>query len=370
MEHIATAAGRPIGQALPNGKAGQGGSLPNAKHRWRDIFDPVTTARAELALNATDLAVLRAILSYLPGDWIHVDAPEAHVCFASNRAIADRVGLSGDSTVNRALRKLEAAGIVQRRASANHKRYPRRTRQGEVISIYGISLAPAFEAHDRVLALVQTLTARANRIDILRARCADLIDHLRASNPDPNTGTIELVNAARKQLRRVPTEAALSELLTALEVQLYKVGTPTAEEMKAPSSVLSDNDNQIEQHKEAEKNPPVTYDDLRLAFPTVTSFTDSASDAREFEQRADILAESLPDTASAWRRAKQVLTFPRAYILLGYALERGDRLRRPGAYIHALTTRCARNADLAHELVKTSMSRLAELPRGRSRCPC
>ncbi|PZQ46309.1 MAG: hypothetical protein DI556_20780 [Rhodovulum sulfidophilum] len=370
MEHIATAAGRPIGQVLPNGGAGQGGSLPNAKHRWRDIFDPVTAARAELELNATDLAVLRAILSYLPGDWIHVDAPEAHVCFASNCAIAARVGLSGDSTVNRALRKLEAAGIVQRRASANHKRYPRRTRQGEVISIYGISLAPALEGHDRVLGLVQTLAARANRIDILRGRCADLIDHLRASNPDTGTGTIELINAAKKQLRRVPTEMALSELVAALEAELRNIGITATKEMRAPSIVLSDNDSQIERHKEAQKNPPVTYDDLRLAFPTVTSFTDSASSAREFERRADILAESLPDTASAWRRAKQVLTFPRAYILLGYALERGDRLRRPGAYIHALTTRCARNADLARELVKTSMSRLAKLPRRQSRCPC
>lgn len=369
MEHIATTAHRPIGHALTRGEAGQGRGLPDARHKWREILDPVTAARAELRLNATDLAVLRAILSYLPGDWINLGTPEAHICFASNRSIADRVGLSGDSTVNRALRKLEAAGVVERRAAANHKRYPRRTRQGAVVSIYGISLAPALESHDRVLRLVEALTERMERIDLLRCRCVDLLDRLK-TELDLGANAAEIIQDARKQLRRVPTEEALIELNATLQAQLAKVDLTYPEETNPPSEELSNSDNQSKRHKETENNPTVNYEDICLAFPTLTDYTETASDPMDLERRADILAESLPDTASAWRRAKKILSFPKAYILLGYTLERGDKLRRPGAYIHALTTRCALDADLARQLVRTALARVSDLARQRTRSPC
>ena len=339
MIQITASAGWPDRSGAPSRAAGQGRGVASGPHKWRDLMEPVTRARAALGLNATDLSVLRAILSFLPVDQLDTGRAEAHVCFAGNLAIAERIGTSGDSTVNRALRRLEAAGLVLRRPSANRKRFALRGRGGAILHAFGIDLAPLIAQAARLQSLARDADRAEDALLALRAQCCALLAEARArigAAPEGSTaGERDLLEAAHRTLRRKPREEALA----ALHAALAEVVALRGREDACPSRNVSDTDRQNERHIEHEEEyADVTENEISEAFPTIMAYLGKDVDIRS---TTDILVASLGDTMSAWQDCKRRLGFGLAFLLAGFVLEHRERIRNPGAYLRTLCRRIA-----------------------------
>lgn len=315
-------------------------------------MEPVTRARVALGLNSTDLAVLRAILAFIPREHLSLDQPEAHVCFAGNIAISERIGSSGDSTVNRALRRLEGAGLLHRKPSANRKRFAIRGRGGAILHAYGIDLAPMIERCAELTSLMEVANRDHDRLCASHLRCKLLLAELHARHDEAPSGsaikTDALLAQARRLLRQKPRHEALDELRQDLEKALDASPHPVKQPPHPPheSEAISNTDSQNERHIETEKenSDSVTYEQIKKTFPTLQSYIAGITDADEISKSIDILICSLGDTAHSWRDCKIRLGSARSFLLASFIFENLNSIRNPGGFIRTLTGRIASGA--------------------------
>ena len=92
-------------------------------HKWK-VFRAVTECRDRLGISDRALAVLNALLTFLP-EMVMTPGPDL-IVFPSNRKLATRAHGMAESTLRRQLQALVSAGLVIRRDSPNGKRYVRR----------------------------------------------------------------------------------------------------------------------------------------------------------------------------------------------------------------------------------------------------
>lgn len=136
--------------------------------RWQ-LLDMVAEGRRALGLTANDIAVLRALLSFLPVKEQAPVTPRVQtVVFASNAEIAKRAAGLDERVLRRAFERLSRAGLLLRRDSANGKRFPLR-RGGRIIAAFGLDLAPAFASVPLLADLVSEQRAEAEALRSLRA---------------------------------------------------------------------------------------------------------------------------------------------------------------------------------------------------------
>lgn len=337
-------------------------------HKWRAVMEPITKARAALGLNGTDLSLLRAILSFIPSELLSTERPETHICFAGNLALAERIGVSGDSTVNRGLRRLEAAGLIVRRQSANRKRYARRSRAGVITHAYGIDLSPLIVDPHALTEMAGAAEQTAERIDALREDCKAVLLDLRmeteAIDPGAMGGALaEHIQNTRRALRRKLSEQALADLRESLFVLLREIRNHLAERISLPgetprqdlllSHETSDTDDQNERHIESRKEftdshqgSPITFGQIAEAFPTIMTWFENCDDFDDIQRTADMLATSIGDAGQAWHESKRQLGFPIACVFLGFIIENHEAIENPGGYLRRLTQQ-AREGQLS-----------------------
>ncbi|MFQ8433455.1 plasmid replication protein RepC [Amaricoccus sp. W119] len=348
-------------------------------HKWRDLMEPVMRAREELGLNATDLSVLRAILSFIPGDTLGTDRPENHICFAGNLTIADRVGTSGDSTVNRCLRRLETAGLVLRRQSPNRKRYAFRDRQGDVLHAYGIDVTPLIARGDELATMASEVDRERHELHVLRDRCKVLLHRLmgEAASSQPHAiPDATLIDHARRVLRRKPRHAELLELFEQLKQASTAADQQTAvypqnttgeatdiQTTRTLSNRVAKDERHIESLKEHPDNPPIALRDLRQAFPTLFACLTSTRSENELHRNADILVTTIPNATAPWQDAIRHLGFGPALILLGFIIENYASIQNHGGYLARLIEQHQRGLLDLRALVKMGQHRTENAQR-------
>lgn len=339
--------------------AGQGRGARPGVHKWRAVMEPITKARAALGLNGTDLSLLRAILSFIPSDLLSTERPETHICFAGNLALAERIGASGDSTVNRGLRRLEAAGLILRRQSANRKRYARRDRAGVITRAYGIDLSPLILDQHALTAMADAAEQAADRINALREDCKAALLDLRTTadaiprGADGDTLAEHIRNTARA-LRRKLSEQALADLRESLFAMLREIREVSPERSNLPERILrehafasgemSNTVDQHEQHLESGKElpdlnqgSPITFGQITEAFPTLMTYFEHCDNFNDIQRTADILATSIGDAGQAWHECKRRIGFSIACVFLGFIIENHETIKNPGGYLRRLT---------------------------------
>ncbi|KUF10792.1 helix-turn-helix domain-containing protein [Pseudoponticoccus marisrubri] len=202
MEHTRTAALRVAAQSSCAEERPGEAPCPTERiafapiDRWA-FLDLVVELRRILKLTTNDIAVLRALLSFLPvrsasGREGPVTPDTLTIIFASNAAIAKRAGGMDDRVLRHAFRRLVSAGLIARRDSATGKRFPVR-QGGRIVSAYGLDLAPGLamapalqrraeterDAADRVRAARAELFARRRQLlDRAQSLCATAKDWL------------------------------------------------------------------------------------------------------------------------------------------------------------------------------------------------
>lgn len=288
--------------------------------KWQ-LLRAAEEAREPLGLKATSLNLLRAMISLVPGDSLGA-APDRHICFASNQTLATRAHVSV-ATIERHVSILVHAGLIQRATTMNGKRWARRDGQGRVVTASGLSLAPLFTKYAELVQIAQEHAQRLFRLNTLRDQCKLLLARLSASDG--------LLQRARNILRRRPDEEALQALHDDL------------------TRNLTVPDTHFEGHKETQSIPSVKEQDIEDNYPRLCAEISTERTAEDCHRRLDQIASEL-HLGSAWTAAKSHGP-TLAFMLLGYTLQRIEKIQTPGAYLRSLLQRIEQGQDATELLL-------------------
>lgn len=284
--------------------------------KWQ-LLRAAEEAREPLGLKATSLNLLRAMVSLIPGDSLGA-APDRHICFASNQTLAARAHVSV-ATIERHVSILADAGLIKRATTMNGKRWARRDGQGRVVVASGLSLAPLLERFAELAQMARDHAERLSRLQTLRDRCKVLLAGL--------CGADGLLQRARNILRRRADE----ETLTALHKEL--------------TGKMRGTDTQFEGHKETHSIPSVSVEDRDIEenYPRLCAELRTERTKEDCHRRMDQIAAEL-HLGSAWTAAKgRGPTL--AFMLMGYLLQRIEKIEVPGAYLRSLLKRIRERPD-------------------------
>ncbi|MDC0739617.1 helix-turn-helix domain-containing protein [Cognatishimia sp. SS12] len=346
---------------MPAHAAGQGAC---ALSKWQ-LLNVIEELREPLGLKGTSIAVLRALLSFIPSDEISERRLEAHLCFASNASLARRAHVS-IQTIERHIAKLVSLDLLQRLPSGNGKRWARRDNTGRITYATGLSALPLLRRYAELCAQAEQYAAEKQKLITLRDRCASGLAELVSLARDSAT-VAALTSRARKLLRRKPQAEALQGFLSEITTELaaYQDENPTD---------LRASDTQSEGHKETSLNRSafkhtnmdvqVTDKDMETKFPKLCAELRLARTPQACQQRMDQLADQL-GLGYLWTEAKKMGP-ALSFIILGYLLERLDQIHAPRSYAWRLITSLNRGEMSWQNLMRAPESaRNSHSVRGR-----
>lgn len=344
-----------------------------------ELLGPVRVLRKDLSLTSNDVTVLTALISFLPRD----QSPNAGgtqrkltVVFPSNASLSERANGIDERTLRRCLGRLEAAGLIQRKSSANGKRFP--LRYGGIIrDAFGIDLAALIQSHDALAARASKVTEERERLRSLKAealalRASLLQDQHLDEARLPSLGTIR--NLLRRAtltadtvlqiiagLRQLGANAARSygechgSSAHANQVLSHNQ-TLSGERAREMSTRNGQNDRQIESVKK-EHIKKETYVKQTNASQSVGAPTMNRDPAKmawtDFSHVADFFPDP-PRTGEALNRVLfdigRLLRIPqeklmrglqkagagRLLLILDYLLGKGEEIRQPEAYFETI----------------------------------
>lgn len=178
------------------------GALSSGIDRW-DLLECVAELRKLLGVSDRELRILQAHLSVLPKGPLLAVKP--NISFMSGAEVCRRAMGIEEHTRLRAEQRLEKAGLVKRRLSANRRRFAVRDGEGKVYSGYGIDLTPLVERADELMQLREKFRAaeahKAEMRSSLRARLRALEDLALAMMGDAQV-LLERISSWRTVLRR------------------------------------------------------------------------------------------------------------------------------------------------------------------------
>lgn len=303
--------------------------------KW-NLLSAVEQAREPLGLKSTSLALLRALVSLIQSPQIAAHRDADHISFASNATLAERAHVSVQ-TVERHIARLVNLGLVARHTSGNGKRWARRDRHGEIAVVSGLSILPLATRHAEFLQRAEQHQAMQDRCAALRDKCRRALTMIQDQ---------ACLTAARLLLRRKATEAELNDLLSQLET----------DELRAQ-------DTQIEGHKDPNLIPDMSEDnsmekdvrqsDMERAFPKLCS---ALRFARTQGQCLDVMQDKAHGLSlgQVWPRIQRTGA-TLSFVMLGYLLEKAEKLRNPAAYATALLMKLQKDPEFWRSLINPSV---------------
>lgn len=319
--------------------AGQGSSAP----KWMQLR-AIEEAREPLGLIATSISIVRAMLSFMSADRVSEMADEHHIVYASNASIAERAHVS-IQTVERHISKLIKLGIIKRTTAANGKRWCRRDGAGRVTLVSGLSLLPLATRHAEFTALASGYRRAQEALQMLRDQCTLAIARLQDTISE---GVQDLLVRARLILRRRPQHDVLQGLLA--EINEFISVENHSSETYEPTN-LRDGDGEIEGHKKHSLNRnskienqswiKVTQDQMEHSFPRLCSELRFARDQEHCDQLMDQLADHM-QLGESWYAMKSSYGPALRFMVLGYVLQRVERIQSHRAYLKSIMTKIER----------------------------
>lgn len=168
-----------------------------------ELLGPIRILRKELGLTTNDLVVLTALISFLPREKREFQGSQKlalTVVFPSNASLSERANGLDERTLRRSLSRLSAAELIERKNSANGKRFP--LRYGGVIrDAFGIDLKPLTLKYVSLASQALKLTAERERLRSLKAEALALRSSL-LQQTHVNETKLSTLNTIRNVLRR------------------------------------------------------------------------------------------------------------------------------------------------------------------------
>jgi replication initiation protein RepC len=332
-----------------------------------------------LSLTSNDVTVLTALISFLPRD----HSPNAGgtqrkltVVFPSNASLSERANGIDERTLRRSLGRLEAAGLIQRKSSANGKRFP--LRYGGIIrDAFGIDLAPLIQSHNALAAKASKVTEERERLRSLKAEALALRASL-LQDEHLNEAQLSSLGTIRRLLRRATVTADTVLQIIASLRELGANAAPSygechsssasAHQVQAQNQPLNgvharemsarngQNDRQIESVKKEniKKDMHMNQTNAFQSVGTPTMNRDPAKMAwTDFSHVADFFPDP-PRTGEALNRVLfdigrllrihqeklmrglQKAGAGRLLLILDYLLGKGEAIRQPEAYFETI----------------------------------
>ena len=188
--------------------------------------------------------VLRAHLTVLPAGPLRPD--QLNLSFMKVSEILSRACAMEERRFHRGEVRLEAAGLVLRRLSANGRRFPERDSSGQIIGGYGIDLRPLLssldelaEIRDRIEAEKLALRQKRNHVS---ARFQNILRELYATARELPSHVAEFKERLRNALRRKTTTLKDLERLEAEVADLENAPYPDVGDtaVEQPTAVNSE----------------------------------------------------------------------------------------------------------------------------------
>lgn len=350
---------------------------PGPVDKWA-VFNDLRTVRAQYRLTDRDLAVLYALLTFLPAKGLAEDADL--VVFPSNATLSDRAHGMAESTLRRHLAALVASGLIWRQDSPNGKRYAARDRSGAMVHAFGFDLCPLLQHAADIAARAEaehaaalTLT-RAREALVLRLRdAAKLLAYGRDEALPGDWAALEArLLPLRAALRRRMDMGTVSGLLAQAEQTLSAIHTalhlvPDAGvapvETEQMESHESENTNASAAHigrhhanskqdysesepcpekGRAQTNPSIPLALVLKACPDIIPYARSnLASWHDLITTASEVRGMMGISASAWHEAVQLMGPEVAAITVAAMLQRFTAIANPGGYLRSLSGRAA-----------------------------
>ena len=338
----------------------------------RALMAAVNTTSRALGLRPSSVVVLDALLSCLPcndpktGNDSPITPLTLLTVFACNDTLCFRAKGITDRQLRRHLEKLEAANLIQRRDSANGKRFPI-MRNGKVIGAFGIDLSPLLARSGEILALSQKHRQEADElrgmkayIQKLRGECLSLCLH---------GETLEFVEAARNFMRRtgvtvLQASSVISRLKCILQSKVVTPSVPHLEELatandlqheqrqeQAPpsnSNKPTASDGQNVRHKETQKSYtkktfPRTMTELWACLTEIPAFyPDYPTTEHGLLQLLFEFGKMLRIDSALLGRAVSVLGLEKAIQVADQMACKIDQVKSPDNYLSRILAGCAK----------------------------
>ncbi|MFK7877333.1 MAG: replication initiation protein RepC [Paracoccaceae bacterium] len=218
-------------------------ACPTAVDKWHAL-DTLTIVADQYDLNHRTLAVLRALMTFLPDRAIQ-PVPQQSMAYPSNNSLSKRLNGMPESTLRRHLSALVRAGIVSRHDSANRKRFSKPLKQGARLA-FGFDLSPLARLWPDLITAAETTIQEQNALLALR----ETVAALRVQVLD-NNGPSDITTTIQRTLRRRPNRADLEAAHSQLKDIVSQISAANI------SATDTQNERHIEPktHKQKNQNP-------------------------------------------------------------------------------------------------------------------
>lgn len=313
----------------------------------------LATLSRELGIRPATLAVLDAMLSFLPcKDAAGRDAPVTPLHLLTVYAANDTIGFRSRGLTDRQLRRhfevLESKGLMQRRDSANGKRFPI-YKGGKVVGAYGLDLSPLFARASAFIARAAQLRQDQQETRGLIAQILQLRRKLlETALPDLLRERIEgLRNLTRRvDLSKRDADQVLADLHALHSAQSIEIqDVPAPEEVLDPKEKPA-SDGQNVRHNEQIKTdlkkstPAELQEDSDPDWESFTTLTlYYPQEPRSLHEMTGLLtscAAMLRIDTRLWQKAMQNMQPQRLLPLLDQMLAGFEQLDNPSAYLAAV----------------------------------
>lgn len=325
-----------------------------------DLLAPVRTLRRSLGLAPNDLAVLTALVSFMPrATWDRLARGQEAltVVFPSNKALSDRANGLDERTIRRSLVRLIDAGLIARRDSANGKRFPLRIK-GAIRNAFGLDLRPLIYRQADLQAAAQAEDDAREQLRALRAEALALRATL-LQRTDLDEDTALRLTAIRTLLRRQTLSTdQISAIIADLRHLLNDPEPPADTTQTAPSQpgemtgkhgqtvrhiesekIESKKPSRVTAHQQAQQpeNLPIMaadpasmswddFDQVKTLYPI------APKDGRSLHQILTALAAMLRISERTMTAGLRSIGPGRTLLVLNYLIARIPSIRKPDAY--------------------------------------
>lgn len=301
--------------------------------KWQ-LLSALTQAAEDFGLSHRTLGVLKALMTFHPGREI---SPEPHqaIVFPANRTLSDRLNGMPESTLRRHLAQLVKLGVVDRRASANNKRFARKVGQ-RIALAFGFDLSPLARAAQQIMNAAVERKTQMQEIAVLRQS----LIAMRQSVID-ETGPNETTEMARLLLRRKASLADFRDALNALSLQIEPKPAPVE------TNKMSSNGSQNERHIQVNLDSNSDSENVksRVSLHHVKQackeyrcyFTEPINTWDDMHQIVCRIAPMIGIDQPVLISAQRELGRDVANIAVLCILERLSEIASPGAYLRRLT---------------------------------
>lgn len=307
------------------------------------IVETLRKAAPLLGLKPTVLATLEAMLSCLAPKRNH------NMVFASNLTLSARRNGVSDRTLRRHAATLQEAGLLQRKDSANGKRFTRYDPAAKQAMHFGFDLSPLFKKLAEIAALAVQAEQTAAQIAYLKSKIRAQLRPLLQADPTDARG-LDLLRRLRTRL----TVAELSALSAALPQEVQEAEDDRLETHVGASKLSASDGQNVRHHQKSNKEKPeeeppsqdkpaaaetLSLAELVTACPEAASFSlGSIAHFGDVIAHAQTLAPMIGIDRATYGQGVRSIGALRSAITVWAIVQFHDRIRNVGAYFRAITS--------------------------------